>query len=630
MGIGRRLTSMYLRKSRNSSGRIYLSIVKAYRNEQGKSRQKTIMKIGYLEDMEKIYDDPIAHFTQVAKEMTEQDHPETVTIDRRERWDDSDNDKCIGYFPFTKIFQEMGIYDFIRSKYRNLNIKYSLIDSLELMTFGRILMPCSKKSTFERRDELFNTKYMKLTLDSMYDSLDYFCRYKDEIQKIIWKNTKELYRRDASTSFYDCTNYYFEVKDGDEDQYDEDGRLVSKGLRKRGPEKNKRPDPIVEMGLLMDGSGLPMAYDVFPGSDSEKLSLRPMIKRTKAAFGINRTIVVADRGLNTSDNIYFLAGRNDRNPGEESPFDGYVIGQSIRMADRKFKEWAISPDGFITEWADDAGNTYSLDEYNEHLHKDPSFRDEVFPFIHKSRIEQKTIRIKAKDGKRRIPVDITQKQMVYYSQKYAVKQRNDREKALEKARNLIANPGKYTRATSYGAAAYVKNIRFNKSTGEIANASELSIDEDLIREEEKYDGFYSIVTSELEFSDKKIRDVYRGLARIEDTFKVTKSSLNARPAFVWTPEHIQGHFLICFLALVVMRLLERKLGDRYSVDRIIEALKNYRCLQISTNYYRVSHKKPLVDEIGKAFGIDMGFVNITRRDMKKILQPKGPGKDFTT
>lgn len=175
--------------------------------------------------------------------------------------------------------------------------------------YSRILYPGSKKDAFDNKDRFFETS--NFSLKDLYRSLDYFNNFKEEIQSMIWKATKDIYNRDITNSYYDCTNYYFEIDYNDTDLVDEEGNILEKGYRKRGPEKNHRPDPIIEMGLLMDSSGIPLSYDLFPGNESEKTSLRPLLTRTKAKFGIDKTIVVADRGLNTSDNIFFLAGKND-------------------------------------------------------------------------------------------------------------------------------------------------------------------------------------------------------------------------------------------------------------------------------------------------------------------------------
>ena len=172
-----------------------------------------------------------------------------------------------------------------------------------MLVFSRILYPGSKKETFEGRKRFFEP-FEHFELSDVYKSLDYFKDYKEEIETLIWNNTKNTYNRDNSNTYYDCTNYYFEINYNDDDLVDEEGNILVKNYRKRGPEKNHRPDPIIELGLLMDSNDIPLAYNLFPGNESEKLSLRPLFKNTKAKFGLGRTIVVADRGLNTSDHIF--------------------------------------------------------------------------------------------------------------------------------------------------------------------------------------------------------------------------------------------------------------------------------------------------------------------------------------
>ncbi len=590
---------MFLKKTRYKNGKTFLSIVEAYRDENGKPKQRLILKIGYLDDFTDKYDDPIAHFTDVAKNMTidaKKESNVSLSIDMNASIDDGYNLFNVGYLPFKYIYNELGINEFFINKQRNLDIEFSLSRNLQLLVFSRILFPSSKKSTFENRNRFFAPFNDGITKDSIYKSLDYFYHYKEEIEALIWKNTKDIYNRDISKSYYDCTNYYFEIEYNDDDIIDENGEIVEKGLRKRGPEKNHRPDPIVEMGLLMDASGIPLAYDLFPGNESEKLSLRPLLKKTKADFGIQRTIVVADRGLNTSDNIYFLAGKNDK---KSHHMDGYVYGQSIRGADKKFKAWVLD------------GKDYKVDFINED--------GKSIAFTHKSRTYAKEIKI-LRDGKREVKVNICQKQMVYFSFKYLMKQRKDRNKMIKKAEEMIRNPAAYTKATTYGAAGYVGNLEFDAKTGEIKTGKTLFIDREKIAEEEKYDGYYSIVTSEIELDDYEIRKIYRGLAKIEDTFKVTKSNFGARPVFVWTKEHIEGHFFTCFIALVIMRLLERKLSYKYTSEQIIDSTKKYNCINIDKNIYQFIYKDRIIDDISEIFNVNLNQKYERREKIKKLLK----------
>ena len=259
------------------------------------------------------------------------------------------------------------------------------------------------------------------------------------------------------------------------------------------------------MGLLMDSKGIPMAFDTFPGNESEKGSLLPIVRRAKKDFELERVIVVADRGLNTSDNTAFLSGKNDDSCKNN---DGYVYGQSILGADKEFKTWVLDTNG------------YSRDE---ELDKS----GDKIVFTHKSRVYAKKIQLKDETGKRNINTTIYQKQMAYYSKKYADKQKRDRQRVVEKAKHLITNPGLYTKSTSVGASSYVNNIKFVKSTGEIHDGLKLSLNLYKIAEEEKYDGYYSIVTSEKHLSDKEIRDIYKGLweTKSKNLLRLLKANL---------------------------------------------------------------------------------------------------------
>lgn len=606
---------MFLRKS-ISNGKIYLSFVQGYRDENGKVKQKTIEKLGYLDDLKKIHSDPIAHFKEIAKQKSSKEITKLVIKNINTKIIDKNTiQKNLGYSILKNIYNELDISTLLNSKQKNLKINYKLNDVFSLLVFSRILYPASKKETYENRNIYFD-KY-NFSEDDMYRALTYLKDYKEEIELLLWNNTKEKYKRDSSKTFYDCTNYYFEIEYNDEDEYelnddnsiklDKDGNKIikKKSYRKRGPEKNKRPDPIIEMGLLMDASGIPIAYNLFPGNESEKLSLTPEIKRLKNKFKFERTVVVADRGLNCSDNIIDIAGTSLEMSKNKN---GYVYGQSVRGADAEFKEWVLKKD-----------------EYKTDIIKDEIENEEI-KFMHKSRIYPKKMYITRDDkgltksgNKKKQWIEVDQKQMVYFSQKYADKQKHDRDMMIEKAKDLINNPHKYNKATSYGAANYVKNLKFIKSTGEIADTTNLIFNEEKINEEEKYDGYYSIVTSEEHLSDIEIRNIYRGLARIENTFKVTKSTLESRPVYVWTPEHIEAHFLTCFVSLVILRLLEEKLERKFSTDKIVNSLKNYTSSNIEHDIYLQNNYDDIIENIDKIYNLNLNKKYRTLTEIKKIL-----------
>ena len=519
----------------------------------------------------------------------------------------TDDIKNVGYAILKELYKQLEIDKFWHWKTRNLSIKYSVDQVFRLLVFSRILNPASKKGTFDHKDFYFEN-FGTFSIDDIYHALDIICDNNEDLQIWIYDHSDKICTRDMSVSYFDCTNYYFDIGRSDMDTLDDngnpvdkDGNPVSAKYRKRGPEKNHRPDPIVEMGLLMDRKGIPLAFDLFPGNESEKVHMRPIINRVKNEFSDGRIIFVADRGLNTSDNIYFLNGDNK---GEVNHRDGYVYGQSIRGADAEFKSWVLEG-GFITD-------------------KIKNDEEQEIVFKHKSRIHPKDLHVNVtKPGnkkKSKKTVSIDQKQMVYYSEKYAKKQRKDREVMVQRAKDLIKHPKKYDRVTSAGSASYILNISFDKNTGEIAEGKALQLDLAKIEEEQKYDGYYSIVTSELKMSDIEMREIYRGLIRIEDTFKISKTEFDSRPVYVRTNDHIDAHFTTCFTALVLIRLLQAKLENKYPVGKIIEALKKYTCVPLDANNYQFTYYDEVLDACQKVFDVELDNKYRTRQQIQRMLR----------
>lgn len=602
---------MYLHKLKKPNGDIYLSIKEKYHVPGKGAREKTVKSLGYVSELRKTYEDPIVYFTQMAAEMTAQKKEKQsvqIFIDTTAKMStDTDDVKNVGYGVLKGLYKQLEIDKFWNWKTRNLSIKYSVDQVFRLLVFSRILMPASKKSTFDGKDFYFED-FGDFSLDDVYHALDIICENNEALQKWIYDHSGKICGRDLSVSYFDCTNYYFDIGRSDMDTLDDDGNPVDKNgnpvpakYRKRGPEKNHRPDPIVEMGLLMDRKGIPLAFDLFPGNESEKVHMRPIINRVKNEFSDSRIIFVADRGLNTSDNIYYLNGDNK---GELNTRDGYVYGQSVRGADAEFKAWVL-------------GGSYVTDKIVDDDGKEITFK-------HKSRIHPKELHVNVtKPGQKQKPkktVSIDQKQMAYYSEKYAKKQKADREVMIQRAMDLIKHPKKYDRVTSAGSAAYVLNISFSKDTGEIVEGKALELDLEKIKEEEKYDGYYSIVTSELKMPDIEMREIYRGLIRIEDTFKISKSEFDSRPVFVWTNDHIDAHFTTCFTALVLIRLLQAKLDNKYPVGRIINSLRDYCCVPLDTNNYQFTYFDEILQSIGKAFDMPLDNKYRTRQEIQRLLR----------
>ena len=578
--------SLFIKKYKYPNGRTYLSIVDGYRIN-GKVKQKVIQKYGYLDELEKLHDNVDNYLNdELIRLKKELQTKFILTIDKSLDNDFNDDTFNVGYAYLKKIFQDLNIASVLKDKQYSGNMEYSLTKACELLTYSRIIDPGSIKYIYEHKNQFFEP--FDLSLDDLYRCLKPLVECKEEIFKTIWDNTKEKYNRDASTSYYDCTNYYFEIEYDDPDVTNDKGEIIKKGLRKRGPEKNHRPDPIVEMGLLLDKNGFPISYNLFSGNTSEKETLVPEIRKIKKRHNIDKVIVVADRGLNCSDNMIKTAGIDL----DKKNRDGYVYGQSVRGADKEFKEWVLSGNYITEKIIDDNGN-------------------EVI-FKHKSRIYPKKMYVTRDDkgltkngNKRKQTITVDQKQMVYYSQKYADKQKRDRQMVIEKAKDLIKNPSAYTRATSYGAAGYVNNIKFDKETGIITNASELTLNEDKINEDAKFDGYYSIVTSEENLSDLELRNIYKGLAKIEETFKITKSEFDARPVNVRLEDHIDAHFLTCFISLVIIRIIQSEINNKYTIKNILEKIKNFKCTHETSNLYKYIGYKPEIQYLNRKLGLDM-------------------------
>lgn len=567
---------MYLKKSTNSkTGRTQLSIVEGYRDINGMSRTRIIKNIGFLDIVEKEYDDPIAYFSEMAKQMTAEkkasEKPLILEIDQKELLPiGTDNTKNFGYLAFSKIYHQLGINEFWANRQRMTKAEYNLNSIFRALVYSRLIAPDSKKASFESLGSFFDKT--DFTLDDLYRSLTFFKKYQTDLQLWIHEHIRSSYGRDTSLVYYDVTNYYFETDEED-------------NVKKRGVCKEHRPNPIIQMGLFMDTNGLPISYGLFPGNTLDKQTLIPLMENIVKDYGLGKVIVVADRGIITGDNIADLLLKGN----------GYVLSYSIRSSDKAFKDYVLDERGYT-----------AIGEGG---------------FKIKSRLEPREIWITQYPSGKKKKVSVDEKHVVFYSTEYAAKTRLERERAVEKARSLIRSPGKYNRSTTHGAAKYINNLTFDKSTGEILTdkGSSLSLDEDLIAEEAKYDGYYAIVTSEYEKTDSEILDIYRGLWKIEETFKITKSDLETRPIWVWTYDHILAHFMICYTALVISRILEYRIGRKYSVSAIIESLRKCNCTLMEKNIYLFSYYDEVLETLGKDLGITFDRKYQTLKEIKAEL-----------
>lgn len=566
---------MYLKKSFiKKTGRTYLSIVHGFRDQDGKSRTKTIKSIGYLDELEKQYDDPIEYFKNLAKQM-QQEKANDLFLNFKIRADamlenNNANRKNYGHIVFSKLYHQLQLDRFFNNKQRHQSFKFNSNSIMKVLIFARLLYPCSKKATVEIKDRFFDKA--DFSLDDLYHCLTHFNQIEKEAQQFIHEQIVEQFQRKTDLIYYDVTNFYFAIDKADD-------------FRKKGCSKEHRPNPIVQMGLAVDRQAIPISYRLFAGNTHDSQILMPALNDLKKQFQAKRIVVVADKGLNSGDNIAFNTALGD----------GYVYSKSVRGASNEFKSYVLNDEGY--GWI---GQDYKK----------------------KSRVLPTQINVtvgKYKNGQnKKKKIQIDQKQVVFYSHKYAQRAKKKREALIAKAVELIANPAKYQKATSYGAACYVANLQFDQNTGEVLNSGKkLFLDEEKIKQDEQLDGYYAIVTSELDHSDERIIDLYRGLWRIEESFKITKSSLAARPVYLSRKDHINAHFLICFICLVMARIVELSLNHKYSIDKILNSLRSVSCSHIDANHYLFDYTDEVTDDINDVFNLNIGQKVMTLGEIKK-------------
>ena len=565
---------MFLKTIRQKNGREKLCVYESYRDGR-RTRQRTVRALGYVDELAREHDDPVAWARSVVEGMNaERDaerqsvpveiHPMQL-VDKR-----SANRRNAGVAAALAVYSGLGVEAVLRNHSRGRAFEYDLNAVMRLLACERVLEPGSKRAAWERRGRHFFRS--DLSLDDVYRGLDELAAARDRVVAAMNRSIASHGGRDASNVYYDVTNYYFEC--------DPDG---PDGLRARGVSKESRPLPIVQMGLLQDSDGVPISYRLFRGNTQDGQTMVPVLSDMKEELGIGRVVAVADKGLNNSDNVAALVGRGD----------GFVFSQSLRgtRSDAELKAWATGG-GWTTE-------------------------SEGFRM--KSRQGWKTLHLKAEDTASGRPEDVRVevKWVAIWSEKYERRARAERAKVLERARDLVAHPGRYTRHTHHGAAAYVRNVHFDDD-GSVATNRELSIDEAAVAEAERYDGYYLICTSETDWDDGRVLDAYRELWRIEESFKVTKSELEARPVFVWTRPRIEAHFLVCYVALTILRLLQRATG--VPAARVREELAAMSCSALDANWWLFDHRTNESDAILEAVGLpELRRKNMTTADVRGVF-----------
>ena len=557
---------LYIRLSKSNSAKftkVYL--VEGYRDENGKSKQRIVKCYGNLEELQ--VKDPLIleklkeEAKQVPKNMF------SVSINLSEKNDNIDFDKNYGYFFLESIYNKLKISDFFDEKLKKTKLKYDLNEALKLLVFSRIINPASKKSTVENQKHFFNP--FDLTLDSIYDSLGKFNQVKEDLQSHLNQNVTENYGRDASLVFYDVTNYYFETEKED-------------NLKKAGVSKENRRSPIVQMGLLIDKNGLPISYKLFPGNTNDISTLISFVKEMREKYKLGRIILTADKGLNSGKNLAYLTSEGD----------GYIVSQKIRGSSEAFINEVLSEVGY---------------EYNQ-----------TKTFKSKSFLRERSV----KDEKENTVI-LKEKVVCFWSEDFDVREKHKREELEFRINEFVENPSKYNSSNKVGIKKYLKLQNLDKETGEIEKIEPyIEFDKKKYDRDMRTDGYYCIITSEIELDNISIIEKYRGLWKIEESFRVIKSDLEGRPVYVWTENHIEGHFLICFLSLLIIRILELKTKHKFSVKRLQEALAEATYRKIDKGLYSLNKQDEVYQEIEKEFGTSLNYAYVKLeqlRNYRKVI-----------
>jgi transposase len=506
--------------------------------------------------------------------------------------------KIFSHLLIERILEELGLMNFFSAYKGFTKIQYDVYSFAKLMIFGRILNPASKLATTRQNDDYYEPILdREHNPDNIYDTLDFIADNHNKIIRRMNTNLIKKANRNPEIIFYDVTNFYYEIEDPDEDELDEDGEVLSQGLRKMGVCKEERKQPIVQMGLFMDDNGIPIAVESFPGNTLDHLTLKTALSKNIDNAELSRFILVADRGVCNYPNILHITENGN----------GYIMAKSLLKSNAAERAWAYSEDGF----------TYESDK-----------------FKYKSRV----VRKKTKDeyGQTR---EIAEKVVVYWSENFAKRGFKENKSFLEFLNKLMETPGNFrvTATQAKSLRRFTDKNMINAKTGEIVNSSELRamIDKSKVDAYKRNFGYYQLVTSELTMDDKEIIDKYHGLSQIENQFHIMKGDLNTRPLFVRNPEHIKAHLLICMIALTVIRIIQNRIVKSgvvpsaeqkevswtmgLSSERIQRALNKWQVDLLPGDFYRfMAINDPDLKLILDAFGINIPPKFYRRADLKQI------------
>lgn len=556
--------AFYLKKTK-LKGRTYLSIDESfYSHEKKGTAHKCYKSLGSVETwQEKGIADPISHFQ---KEVDALNQEKANTGIRK--ISDISPVRYLGYFPLKSILEKMQVKKYVDYFKLTNDFTYDLYELLSSLIYARAVHPCSKYKTFH---EVLPNLYdpVHFSYDQLLDGLSFLGNDYEKFVEIFTVQTNHVFGLDTSKTYFDCTNFYFEIDRED-------------NFRRKGPSKENKKEPIVGLGLLLDSHQIPIGMKMYPGNESEKPVLRNVINQLKAQNHVTgKTIHVADKGLNCAQNIAF-----SRENG-----DGYLFSKSVKSLPETEKTWVLLEKGF----------TDVKDQKGKLLYRYKSCIDE-FPY----KVEL--------EGKEYI-VKLREKRLLTYNPSLASKKRYEINRMVEKAKSLTASQAK---RTEYGEAG--KYVSFTDKKGKKAS---VSINQEAIDKDLKFAGYNLLVTSETEMEDTDIYNTYHNLWRIEESFKIMKSDLDARPVFLQREDTIKGHFLICYLTVLLERLFQFKvLGNEYSTSDIFQFIKDFKVTKGETKYINTTKSTDFIHELAAKLKLPLTNYFLTETQIKSILKSK--------
>ena len=568
-------------KSKNSES---FYITKSFKNNAGKSSSVVVRKLGTLNELLKEHgptrDDVMLWAKEEAKIETEKYKKEreaksvqiTFHADRQLDYDK----QCFyrgGYLFLQSIYYGLQMNKICRKLRDKYKFKYDINAILSDLIYTRVLEPASKRSSYKTASEFLEKPTYEL--HDVYRALDVLGSECDFIQSEVYKNSHFIGQRNEKILYYDCTNYYFEIEQED-------------GDKKYGKSKEHRPNPIIQMGMFMDGDGIPLAFSLFPGNTNEQKSLKPLEEKVIRDFGCQKFIYCSDAGLG-SESI-----RTYNHMGERA----FIVTQSIKKLKKEDKAWALNKSGFRRLSDNKLVNLSEIDENDTDLY----YKDEPYT-----------------------PKNLHQRLIVTYSPKYARYQKTIRDTQVERAKKMIQSGSTKKQRKNPNDPARFIGTQAATEEGEVAKIVKY-LDEDKISTEEQYDGLYAVCTDLLDDDVNAILKVSEGRWQIEECFRVLKTDFSARPVYLHDENRIKAHFLICFLALMTYRLLEKKLDYKYTCDMILDTLKsmNFANLQ-EQGFIPLYNRLKITDDLHERCGFRTDYQFITKSQMKTI-QKKSKGK----